>query len=85
MLRIAVIGTYQGAKRFIEYKFREQIEKQMLAKGTYVLKNGDELIILHGDAAQAKSYDFDAFIVTPSYESLEGVVRYRCARETPHG
>lgn len=81
MLKIAVVGeNYTEGKKFIEWKFREKIEKINHAKSVWTLKNGDEIHLCYGDPNLAKSFDFDAYLVSPNYQTLEDIVRYRCSR-----
>ena len=81
MLKIAVVGnSYQEAKSFVEYKFGERISQHHATTSRYTLTNGDELYLCYGEPDMYNSVVFDAFILTPRYETLFDVIRYRTAR-----
>lgn len=84
MLKIAVIAnTFQEGQRFIEFKFKNRIEKISHTKGIYYLPNGDEIHICYdynNDPAKYKGMVYDAFIVHPTYQSLLDVIKERTVR-----
>jgi len=83
MLKIAVIGNNYGeVSRFIEYKFKGQIESHHKSNQIYTLKNGDTLYSCHDEAGKDryKSMLYDAILITEYYESLLDVIRGRTTR-----
>ena len=83
MLKIAVVGnSYAEVSRFIQYKFKGQIELHHKTTQIYTLKNGDTLYSCHDEAGRDryKSMLYDAIIVTEYYESLLDVIRSRTTR-----
>ena len=81
MLNIAFIAQdYKSGKMYLEAKFKDKIEKINLVKRTYTLKNGDVIHLIYDSPDSVKSYDFDAYLISANYETLENVVKYRCMR-----
>lgn len=83
MLVIAVVGnSFQHCQRFVEYKFKDKIEKVQRTTGTYTLKNGDQLELCYSeqDRDRYKSVVYDAFIIVPEYESLLDTIIHRTMR-----
>ena len=81
MLKIAVVASdYKEGMSFIQHKFRDKIASINQVNQVYTLKNGDTIHLIHGDPNSPKSMEFDAYCVTPAYETLEDVIKYRCMR-----
>lgn len=83
MLRIAAIGnSYPHVKRFVEYKFKDKIDKIIGSHSLYILKNGDEVHLCYDEQSKNRylSMMYDAFVVAPKYVSLLDVIRSRCER-----
>lgn len=83
MLHIAVVASnYPEGKRFIDYKFQGRIAQVIVSEGRWTLENGDIIYLCHseGNKDKYKSMIYDAFIVTPQYESLLDVIMHRTMR-----
>jgi len=83
MLKIAVVGnSYAEVTRFVEYKFKGQIELHHKSNQIYTLKNGDTIHMCYDEAGKDryKSMLYDAILITEYYESLLDVIRGRTTR-----
>lgn len=83
MLRIALVAnTFQEAKQFVEYKFKDKFDHIKLSTATYYLKNGDEIHLCYDEQSKDryKSFEYDAIIIHPLYESLLDIIKHRTQR-----
>lgn len=83
MLHIAVVANnFQHGKNYIEYKFKDKIERIIHSTCTYILKNGDIIHNCHDsiDPSPYKGMVFDAFVIAEGYESLADIIKYRTMR-----
>jgi hypothetical protein len=85
MLRICVVAdSFVDGKRFIEWKFETKIVKVNAMKSVWTLAGGDEVHLAHNEASKDTylSMEYDAFLVTPRYETLLDIIKSRCVRKS---
>lgn len=84
MIKIAVLAdNFREGQDFIETKFEGQIVAQNQMKQLWFVAKGEvqlELFVSTASKDIMKSADFDAFIISPFYESHEDVLKRRCHR-----